>query len=104
MITLYAAALRFLGLSQTEAAELHQVRLDTVKSWSSGRRDVPDHAWETLRQLAAHRRAYMSRCKPIDPRGGEFVIENTAAGAYLDLGFPTPDSLVAAIAAQALGG
>lgn len=53
MKTLYAACLSRLGLSQAEAAALHKVRLDTVKSWSSGRNRVPDGAWEDLRDLEA---------------------------------------------------
>ena len=50
MKTLYAACLSRLGLSLAEAASLHGVRLDTVKSWSSGRNRVPDGAWSDLRQ------------------------------------------------------
>lgn len=49
MKTVYAACLARLGLSQPEAAELHSVRLDTVKSWSQGRRTVPQGAWDELR-------------------------------------------------------
>lgn len=52
--TLYAACLSRLGLSQFEAAALHGVRLDTVKSWSSGRNRVPAGAWSDLRTLEAH--------------------------------------------------
>lgn len=50
-MTLYAAALRRLGLSQAEAAAYHGVRLDTVKSWSAGRNRVPAGAWAELRRL-----------------------------------------------------
>lgn len=53
MKTLYAACLSRLGLSQSGAAELHGVRLDTVKSWSSGRNRVPEGAWDELRQYEA---------------------------------------------------
>jgi len=49
--TLYAACLARLGLSQSEAAAVHGVRLDTVKSWSSGRNPVPQGAWDDLRAL-----------------------------------------------------
>jgi len=42
-----------LGLSQSGAASLHGVRLDTVKSWSSGRNPVPDGAWADLRSYEA---------------------------------------------------
>lgn len=49
MKTLYAACLTRLGLSQSEAAKLHGVRLDTVKSWSSGRNPAPHGVWDDLR-------------------------------------------------------
>lgn len=51
MKTLYAACLSRLGLSLAEAAQLHEVRIDTVKSWSAGRNGVPPGAWEELREL-----------------------------------------------------
>lgn len=51
-MTLYASCLSRLGLSQARAAELHGVRLDTVKSWSAGRRAVPPGAWDDLRAYA----------------------------------------------------
>lgn len=53
MKTLYAACLSRLGLSQAGAAALHNVRLDTVKSWSSGRNGVPPGAWAELRAYEA---------------------------------------------------
>lgn len=53
MKTLYAACLSRLGLSQSEAASWHGVRLDTVKSWSAGRNPVPDGAWADLRGYEA---------------------------------------------------
>ena len=51
MKTLYAACLTRLGLSLPEAAKHHGVRLDTVKSWSSGRNRVPVGVWDDLRDL-----------------------------------------------------
>lgn len=39
------------GLSQAEAAEFHSARLDTVKSWCSGRRPAPDGPITELRDL-----------------------------------------------------
>ena len=53
MKTLYAACLNRLGLSQPEAASLHAVRLDTIKSWSAGRNPVPQGAWDDLREYEA---------------------------------------------------
>jgi hypothetical protein len=52
MRTIYAACLSRLGLSQAEAAALHKVRIDTVKSWSAGRNPVPQGAWDDLRGVA----------------------------------------------------
>lgn len=40
------------GLSHREAANLLSVRIDTVKSWSSGRNPTPDGALAELRALA----------------------------------------------------
>jgi hypothetical protein len=51
--TLYASCLSRLGLSQSEAATLHGSRLDTVRSWSVGRRTVPAGVWEDLRGYEA---------------------------------------------------
>lgn len=53
MKTLYAACLSRLGLSLAGAAALHAVRIDTVKSWSSGRNPVPAGAWTDLRSYEA---------------------------------------------------
>jgi hypothetical protein len=39
------------GLSQSEAAEFHEVGLDTVKSWCAGRNPAPAAALAELRQL-----------------------------------------------------
>jgi hypothetical protein len=41
------------GLSHREAAEFLKVRLDTVKSWSSGRNSAPAGAIDDLRRLYA---------------------------------------------------
>jgi hypothetical protein len=51
--TIYAACLARLGLSQPEAAALHGVRPDTVKSWSAGRNPVPERIYDELREYAA---------------------------------------------------
>lgn len=49
MKSLYSACLSRLGLTQTGAAELHGVRLDTVKSWCAVRNRIPAGAWDDLR-------------------------------------------------------
>jgi hypothetical protein len=51
-VTLFAAILAGLGLSQSEAAAYLDVRTDTVKSWSAGRNRVPDGVWDKLHALA----------------------------------------------------
>ena len=53
MTTTYALLLDRCGLSIREAAEFHDVRLDTVKSWSAGRNGVPPGAMAELRELYA---------------------------------------------------
>jgi hypothetical protein len=40
------------GLSQQEAADFHDVRLDTLKSWCSGRRPAPVGAIDELKELS----------------------------------------------------
>ena len=50
-MTTFASALRLCGLSQQEAADFFDVRLDTVKSWSAGRNPVPDGVWHMLADL-----------------------------------------------------
>lgn len=53
MKTLYAACIARLGLSMSGAATLHNARIDSVKSWASGRRTPPDGGWDDLRQYEA---------------------------------------------------
>lgn len=53
MKTLYAACIARLGLSLSGAATLHGSRLDSVKSWASGRRTPPDGVWDDLRRYEA---------------------------------------------------
>lgn len=50
-MTPYDLLRRRCGLSQPEAAALHQVRLDTVKSWCTGRNRANDGVMAELRQL-----------------------------------------------------
>jgi len=50
-MTPYALLLGACGLSYREAAALHGVRLDTVQSWSSGRRETPKAVLAELRLL-----------------------------------------------------
>ncbi len=50
-MTLFALLRDRCGLSHREAAEFLGVRLDTVKSWSSGRNPCPPGVIEALRSL-----------------------------------------------------
>lgn len=50
-MTPYALLLDRCGLSHREAAAIHGVRLDTVASWSAGRRGTPAGAISELRAL-----------------------------------------------------
>ena len=67
-------ALSICGLSQQEAADFLEVRLDTVKSWSAGRNAPPRGVWEHLASLyrqmenAADGAAGAMELGGIDPR------------------------------------
>jgi hypothetical protein len=51
--TLYAACISRLGLSQAGAAALHDVSVQSVKNWCSGRSAPPDGIWSDLREREA---------------------------------------------------
>lgn len=53
MATTFSLLSQICGLSHREAAQLLNVRLDTVKSWSTGRNRVPDAVLAELAELAA---------------------------------------------------
>jgi hypothetical protein len=77
------------GISQTEAAEnVHEARLDTVKSWSSDRRPAPSWAINQLQSLARRIR-----------RAGEdyaVMIKKTAKGNIFIIGFSATEEDVRA--------
>lgn len=50
-MTTYAALCAACGLSLREAADFNRVRLDTAKSWSSGRNGAPAGALQELAEL-----------------------------------------------------
>ena len=50
-MTPYALLQKLSGLSNSEAAEFHGVRMDTVKRWSNGRDTPPDGVLDELRSL-----------------------------------------------------
>lgn len=50
-MTTFKRSLQVCGLSQQEAAVFFDVRLDTIKNWSSGRNPVPSGVWQMLADL-----------------------------------------------------
>ena len=55
-MTPYRLLLFRVGLSQADAAALHDVRLDTVKSWCAGRNPAPAGVFAELRALYAQQK------------------------------------------------
>ena len=53
MTTPFSLLVLLAGLSQREAGDFLGVRIDTVKSWSSGRNRCPDGALADMRRLVA---------------------------------------------------
>jgi len=51
-VTLFKSVLSRLGLSQTEAAEFLNVRIDTLKKWSAGTNPAPKGVWDQLFELS----------------------------------------------------
>jgi DNA-binding XRE family transcriptional regulator len=64
MTTLFLLLLNSCGLSQKEAADTLDARLDTIKSWSSGRRTPPPNVLALLRHLASY----------IDRRADDYIV------------------------------
>lgn len=52
-MTLFAACLRLLGLSQREAGEFLGVSRNTVADWATGRVKIPRRVWDEARALRA---------------------------------------------------
>lgn len=50
-MTPYAALKKLAGLSLREASNFHDVGVDTVKSWNTGRSQAPESAFAQLREL-----------------------------------------------------
>lgn len=70
------------GLSHREARELLSVRLDTVKSWSSGRNRCPPGALAELKRLIARQERAAREALAMFER---------AKTAELELGYPADD-------------
>lgn len=113
MSSVYDVLRRRCGLTQLEAADLRGVRLDSVKSWCSGRRPAPAEAVEELRELetaiaragAAYARLMTARQLLPDERGpGVYVVSEPSSEQQAhDFGWPCASVCLAAIAAAIAG-
>jgi len=83
MKTLTSLLIDRCGLSHREAADFLTVRIDTVKSWSSGRNGTPEGAIAELRGLYAR----------IETAAGEAltVINHAPADAEIEIGMAADD-------------
>lgn len=94
-MTPYTLLLQACGLSHREAAELHGVRLDTVKSWSSGRNRAPEGVLADLRTLyTAIRRAADQALA---------VFAEVPAGDEIEVGYPADDHEARALGFPCVG-
>ena len=80
MITLFAGALRYVGLSQVEAAEQLGISLQSVKNWSAGRSVVPGGIWAELAAIARRRDAAVDRLRPLALADAEAMMRDGAIG------------------------
>ena len=83
-MTPYRLLLFRVGLSQAEAAALHDVRLDTVKSWCAGRNPVPSGVMAELRALHAFQRRSADEALALAAKAPE--------GAEIELGYAVDDA------------
>lgn len=95
MITAYALLLDRCGLSHREAAELHGVRLDTVRSWASARNRTPPGVMTELRTLHAQIEAAAAQALA--------VIAQAPAEAEIELGLASDDAEARALGLPAVG-
>lgn len=97
---LLSAILDGVGLSQADAADFLGVRLDSVKSWSSGRRSIPEGVWSELHKLAASQeraaKQLAAAAKPAIKTGSEIELglASTPEEAQ-SLGWPSPGAQLA---------
>jgi hypothetical protein len=83
-MTPYRLILSRAGLSQADAATLHQVRLDTVKSWCAGRNRAPAGVIAELRTLYAQQKTAAAEALQI-------IAERSEAG-QIELGYAVDDA------------
>ncbi|MDP9195226.1 MAG: hypothetical protein M3O22_00380 [Pseudomonadota bacterium] len=84
METVFQILLQSCGLSHREAAEFLDVRPDTIKSWSSGRRAVPEGAVnQILTLLKAQAKAAQETVR---------VIQRNPYAETIELGYASDDA------------
>jgi len=94
-MTLFALLLQVCGLSHREAAELHGVRLDTIRSWSIGRNRVPAGVIAELRALYATIRSAADLA--ID------TLVEAASDGEIEIGYPADDHEARALGFPCVG-
>ena len=77
----------YAGLSHREASDFHKVRLDTVKSWSSGRNRAPQRAIQELIDLIS-RQERLAEAALLKIHA--LAVEN-GAPETIELGYPADD-------------
>ena len=80
----YRLLLSRVGLSQADAASLHQVRLDTIKSWCAGRARAPAGVISELRAL-------YGRQKRAAAEALQMIAERPEVG-QIELGYAVDDA------------
>jgi hypothetical protein len=88
-MTPYRLLLSRVGLSQADAAALHGVRLDTVKSWCAGRNPAPAGVIADLRALYAFQRRAADEALALAAKAPD--------GAEIELGYAVDDADARAI-------
>ena len=83
----YSILISYAGLSHREASEFNKVRLDTVKSWSSGRNRAPEGAIDELIDLV-NLQDQMANSALL--RIHALAAEN-GAPEFIELGYPADD-------------
>lgn len=103
-MTPFGILAKLAGLSQREAAEFHRVRLDTVKSWSSGRNACKPEVLAELRGLiAAQEHAARETLVAISWRvSGEWAVAENP-DISVEIGYPATDEEARALGWPCIG-
>ncbi len=94
-MTPYALLLQSCGLSQSEAAEFHGVRLDTIKSWNSGRAPARPGAIAELRALYAQ--------IVVAAENALGALRDVAGAAEIEIGYPADNDEARALGFPCVG-